>query len=71
LHRLAKGRTTFVIAHRLTTVRSADQILVLKDGRLVEQGRYEDLVRRGGLFAELEAQGKFTADAEDLAATPA
>jgi ATP-binding cassette subfamily B protein len=71
LHRLAKGRTTFVIAHRLTTVRAADQILVLKDGRLVEQGTYDELVRRGGLFAELEAQGQFSADALDLAAEPA
>jgi ATP-binding cassette subfamily B protein len=71
LQRLAKGRTTFVIAHRLTTVRAADQILVLKDGRLVEQGTYDELVRRGGLFAELEAQGQFSADALDLAAEPA
>ncbi len=71
LHRLSKGRTTFVIAHRLTTVRDADQILVLKDGRLVEQGRYDELVRRGGLFAELEAQGEFSADAVDLAAASA
>jgi len=71
LHRLARGRTTFVIAHRLTTVRSADQILVLKDGCLVEQGRYEELVRRGGLFAELEAQGQFSPDAEILGLVPA
>jgi ATP-binding cassette subfamily B protein len=71
LHRLSKGRTTFVIAHRLTTVRGADQILVLKDGRLVEQGKYDELVRRGGLFAELERQGQFSADAPDLAAEPA
>jgi len=71
LQRLAKGRTTFVIAHRLTTLRGADQILVLKDGRLVEQGKYDELVRRGGLFAELEAQGQFSADAPELAAEPA
>jgi len=71
LQRLAKGRTTFVIAHRLTTVRGADQILVLKDGRLVEQGKYDELVHRGGLFAALEAQGEFSADALDLAAEPA
>jgi ATP-binding cassette subfamily B protein len=60
-----KGRTTFVIAHRLSTVRTADMILVLKDGRLVEQGRYDELVRSGGTFAELEAQGKFIADATE------
>jgi ATP-binding cassette subfamily B protein len=63
LRALLKGRTTFVIAHRLSTVRTADMILVLKDGRLVEQGRYDELVRSGGTFAELEAQGKFIADA--------
>jgi ATP-binding cassette subfamily B protein len=63
LSALVTGRTTFVIAHRLSTVRTADIILVLKDGRLVEQGRYEELVRLGGLFAELDAQGKFAADA--------
>jgi len=60
---LVKGRTTFVIAHRLSTVRSADQILVLKDGRLIEQGRYAQLVALGGVFAELDAQGRFVADA--------
>jgi glucan exporter ATP-binding protein len=62
---LVKGRTTFVIAHRLSTVRAADMILVLKDGRLVERGRYDELVRLGGVFAELDAQGKFVADARD------
>jgi glucan exporter ATP-binding protein len=64
LSALVKGRTTFVIAHRLSTVRSADMILVLKDGQLIERGRYEELVRLGGVFAGLEAQGKFTADAQ-------
>ena len=49
LQALTQGRTTFVIAHRLSTVRSADLILVLKDGELVEQGRYADLVAPGRL----------------------
>jgi glucan exporter ATP-binding protein len=62
LEALVAGRTTFVIAHRLSTVRRADLILVLQDGRLVESGRYEDLLALGGLFAELEAQGRFLAD---------
>ncbi|GAC1452134.1 MAG: glucan ABC transporter ATP-binding protein/ permease [Steroidobacteraceae bacterium] len=62
---LVKGRTTFVIAHRLSTVRSADTILVIQNGRLVEQGRYQELVRRGGVFAGLDAQGKFVADAPE------
>jgi len=68
LKRLTKDRTTFVIAHRLSTVRSADLILVLKNGELVEQGRYDELIRLGGLFAELDGQGKFVADADELAA---
>ncbi|MBS0377042.1 MAG: glucan ABC transporter ATP-binding protein/ permease [Proteobacteria bacterium] len=65
LSALVKGRTTFVIAHRLSTVRSADAILVLKDGKLVEKGRYEELVRLGGVFAELDAQGRFVPDATE------
>ena len=64
LNKLTQNRTTFVIAHRLSTVRNADVILVLKDGELVEQGRYDELVAQGGLFAELDGQGRFVADAE-------
>ncbi len=60
---LTKDRTTFVIAHRLSTVRNADVILVLKDGQLVEKGKYDELVRLGGLFAELDRGGKFVQDA--------
>ncbi|MEY4762903.1 MAG: hypothetical protein RLZZ200_2759 [Pseudomonadota bacterium] len=63
LTQLCEGRTTFVIAHRLSTVRTADLILVMKDGELVEQGRYDALVAQGGLFAELDRQGQFVADA--------
>ena len=66
LDTLRRDRTTFVIAHRLTTVRGADLILVLKDGALVEQGRYGELVASGGLFAEFERQGRFVADATDV-----
>jgi ATP-binding cassette subfamily B protein len=47
------GRTSLVIAHRLSTVREADMILVVEDGRIVEQGRHEDLLAAGGLYAEL------------------
>jgi ATP-binding cassette subfamily B protein len=53
LERLMAGRTTFVIAHRLSTVRRADVILVLDDGRVVEQGAFGELVGRGGAFARL------------------
>jgi ATP-binding cassette subfamily B protein len=47
------GRTSLVIAHRLSTVRDADQILVVEDGRIAEQGRHEELLARGGLYTEL------------------
>jgi ATP-binding cassette subfamily B protein len=55
LKTLMKGRTTLVIAHRLSTVRDADQILVLEHGRIVERGRFAELVARGGVFADLVA----------------
>lgn len=53
LDRLMVGRTTFMIAHRLSTVRRADQILVLDGGRLVERGTHDELSRRGGLYKQL------------------
>jgi ATP-binding cassette, subfamily B, bacterial len=51
--RLAAGHTTFIIAHRLSTVRSADLILVLRDGSIAEQGSFAELMRKGGIFADL------------------
>ncbi len=53
LDRLMKGKTAIVIAHRLSTIRSADVIFVVNDGRIVAHGRHEDLLRAGGLYAEL------------------
>ncbi|MEA2625305.1 MAG: ATP-binding cassette, subfamily bacterial [Candidatus Binatota bacterium] len=58
LRALMKGRTTFLIAHRLSTVRQVDRILVVRDGRVVESGSYRELVDRRGFFARLvELQG--------------
>lgn len=55
LDRLAEGRTTLVIAHRLSTVRSADKIVVLDHGRVADEGSHAELVQRGGLYAHLHA----------------
>jgi ATP-binding cassette, subfamily B, bacterial len=63
LERLGTGRTTFVIAHRLSTVRKADLIVVLRDGRIVEQGTFDSLLERTGVFASLWRMGGFGVDA--------
>lgn len=51
--KLMKGRTSFVVAHRLSTIKEADVILVMKDGDIIEQGSHESLLRKGGFYAEL------------------
>ena len=59
-----RGRTSFVIAHRLSTVMAADQIVVLQAGEIVERGRHDELVTRGGLYADLyETQFKVGGEA--------
>lgn len=51
--KLMKGRTSFIVAHRLSTIRDADVILVMKDGNVIEQGNHEQLLEKGGFYAEL------------------
>ncbi|MCF6275591.1 MAG: ABC transporter permease, partial [Robiginitomaculum sp.] len=55
LDSLTKGRTVFVIAHRLSTVKNADRILVLDDGQIIESGTHAALMKKSGLYAKLRA----------------
>ena len=67
LDALKKGRTTFVIAHRLSTVSHADQIIVLDQGRIIEQGTFDQLVAIQGAFAEMLSEGGFSRPDADQA----
>ena len=53
MDKMTKGRTSFVIAHRLSTIRNADKILVMKDGNIIESGNHEELMKKGGFYADL------------------
>ena len=51
--KLMEGRTSFIVAHRLSTIQEADRILVMKDGNIIEQGKHEELLARKGFYAKL------------------
>lgn len=53
LAKLMEGRTSFIVAHRLSTIQNADIILVMKDGNIIEQGNHESLMAAGGFYKEL------------------
>lgn len=53
LDELCKGRTTIVVAHRLSTIKNADEIAVIADGRVIEQGKHDELMKKGGMYKEL------------------
>ena len=63
LSKLLQGRTSIVIAHRLSTVKNADRIIVMDDGRIAEEGTHQELLDRGGMYFKLY-QMNFAADAD-------
>ena len=69
LDEVMKGRTTFVIAHRLSTIRNATRILLFDNGRVIESGTFDELVAKGGRFAEL-ARAQFMLQRIAQAPTP-
>ena len=70
LMRLMKGRTSFVIAHRLSTIRDADQVLMIKEGEIIERGRHEELLAKGGFYHHLYTS-QFKGQAVAVSSQPA
>ncbi len=65
MKRLMKGRTSFIIAHRLSNIQEANKILVLKDGQVIEQGNYESLLQAKGFYYELY-QSQFSSKSDKV-----
>jgi ATP-binding cassette subfamily B multidrug efflux pump len=66
LRAVLKDKTCLIISHRISAVKEADEILVLDDGRIVERGNHEELVERGGFYAELYQQQRLSEELERI-----
>ena len=66
LREVMAERTTFIISHRVSTVRDADQIIVLEEGRIIEQGNHEELVALGGVYSEMNRTQQLTRELDEI-----
>ena len=66
LRPILKEKTCLIISHRISAVKEADEILVLDDGKIIERGSHEALVRRGGVYAELYQQQRLSEELEQI-----
>ena len=66
LREFLKEKTCLIISHRISAVKEADEILVLDEGKIIERGNHEELVRRGGVYAELYQQQRLSEELEQI-----